>query len=126
MIAMETAQVLFAVALGTVTVIITGFAVYVAGSTMWGDRWYRRRRVMVWGGRFAIPLLLGLLWEFLVIWGIFIVNFALVNHGPDVARNTVLTFDVPQGANVQSISYGAGNTVKTCEVGSQRPIRCEA
>ena len=44
MIAMETAQVLFAIALGTVTVIITGFAVYVAGSTMWGDRWYRRRR----------------------------------------------------------------------------------
>ena len=44
MIAMETAQILFAVALGTVTVIITGFAVYVAGSTMWGDRWYRRRR----------------------------------------------------------------------------------
>lgn len=44
MIAMETAQILFAIALGTVTVIITGFALYVAGSTMWGDRWYRRRR----------------------------------------------------------------------------------
>ena len=44
MIAMETAQILFAVALGTVTVVITGFAVYVAGSTMWGDRWYHRRR----------------------------------------------------------------------------------
>jgi hypothetical protein len=43
-IAMETAQILFAIALGTVTVIISGFAVYVAGSTMWGDRWYRRRR----------------------------------------------------------------------------------
>jgi membrane protein implicated in regulation of membrane protease activity len=41
---MEPAQVLFAVALGTVTLIITGFAIYVAGSTMWGDRWYRRRR----------------------------------------------------------------------------------
>jgi hypothetical protein len=41
---METAQVLFAIALGTVTMIITGFAVYVAGSTRWGDRWYRRRR----------------------------------------------------------------------------------
>ena len=26
-----------------VTLLITGFAVYVAGSTMWGDRWYRRR-----------------------------------------------------------------------------------
>ena len=44
MIAMETAQIRFALALGTVTVIISGFAVYVAGSTMWGDRWYRRRR----------------------------------------------------------------------------------
>jgi hypothetical protein len=41
---MTTPQVLFAIALGTVTVIITGFALYVAGSTMWGDRWYRRRR----------------------------------------------------------------------------------
>ena len=44
MTAMETPQILFAIALGTVTLIITGFAVYVAGSTMWGDRWYRRRR----------------------------------------------------------------------------------
>lgn len=44
MIAMETAQVLFAIALGTVTLVITGFALYVAGSPMWGDRWYRRRR----------------------------------------------------------------------------------
>ena len=41
---MSTAQVLFAIALGTVTLIITGFALYVAGSTMWGDRWYLRRR----------------------------------------------------------------------------------
>ena len=41
---MTTTQVLFAIALGTITLIITGFAVYVAGSTMWGDRWYRRRR----------------------------------------------------------------------------------
>ena len=44
MIAMETAQVLFSIALGTITLVITGFALYVAGSTMWGDRWYRRRR----------------------------------------------------------------------------------
>ena len=44
MIAMETPQILFAIALGTVTLIITGFSLYVAGSTMWGDRWYRRRR----------------------------------------------------------------------------------
>ena len=40
---MSTAQVLFAIALGTVTLVITGFALYVASSTMWGDRWYRRR-----------------------------------------------------------------------------------
>ena len=41
---MSTAQVLFAIALGTVTLVITGFALYAASSTMWGDRWYRRRR----------------------------------------------------------------------------------
>jgi len=41
---MSTAQVLFAIALGTVTLIITGFALYAASSTMWGDRWYRRRQ----------------------------------------------------------------------------------
>lgn len=41
---MSTAQVIFAIALGAVTLVITGFAIYVAGSTMWGDRWYRRRR----------------------------------------------------------------------------------
>jgi membrane protein implicated in regulation of membrane protease activity len=40
----STAQVLFSIALGAITLVITGFAVYVAGSTMWGDRWYRRRR----------------------------------------------------------------------------------
>ncbi len=39
---MSTAQVLFGIALGVVTLIITGFALYVASSTMWGDRWYRR------------------------------------------------------------------------------------
>ena len=41
---MSTAQVLFSIALGAITLGITGFALYVAGSTMWGDRWYRRRR----------------------------------------------------------------------------------
>jgi len=41
---MTTAQVLFAIALSIVALVITGFAVYVASSTMWGDRWYRRRR----------------------------------------------------------------------------------
>ena len=40
---MSTAQVLFAMALGIVTLVITAFALYAASSTMWGDRWYRRR-----------------------------------------------------------------------------------
>jgi hypothetical protein len=40
----STPQVLFAIALGTITLVITGFALYVASSTMWGDRWYSRRR----------------------------------------------------------------------------------
>jgi hypothetical protein len=38
------AQVLFSIALGAITLVITGFALYVAGSTMWGDRWYGRRK----------------------------------------------------------------------------------
>jgi hypothetical protein len=37
-------QILFSIALGVMTLIITGFALYVASSTMWGDRWYGRRR----------------------------------------------------------------------------------
>ena len=41
---MSTTQIVFSVALGTVAVVITGFALYVASSTMWGDRWYHRRR----------------------------------------------------------------------------------
>ena len=41
---MSTAQELFAIALGTVTLIITSFALYAASSTMWSDRWYHRRR----------------------------------------------------------------------------------
>ena len=40
---MTTAQVLFSIALGAITLLITVYAVYVAGSTMWGDRWFRRR-----------------------------------------------------------------------------------
>ncbi|MGH9154305.1 MAG: hypothetical protein ACRD1K_00260 [Acidimicrobiales bacterium] len=39
---MTTAQVLFAVALGAVTLVVTVFAVYVVSSTMWADRWVRR------------------------------------------------------------------------------------
>jgi hypothetical protein len=37
-----TAQTIFAIALGAIAVLITFFAFYVASSTMWGDRWYRR------------------------------------------------------------------------------------
>jgi hypothetical protein len=40
---MTTAQVLFSIALGAITLLITAYAVYVAGSTMWGDRWFRKR-----------------------------------------------------------------------------------
>ncbi len=39
---MTTAQFLFAVALGAVTVAILLFAAYVISSTGWGDRWTRR------------------------------------------------------------------------------------
>jgi hypothetical protein len=40
---MTTAQVLFSIALGVIALFIAVYAVYVAGSTMWGDRWFRRR-----------------------------------------------------------------------------------
>ena len=40
-LAVSTAQTIFAIALGAITVLITCFALYVASSTMWGDRWYR-------------------------------------------------------------------------------------
>jgi hypothetical protein len=40
---MTTAQVLFAIALGSITLLVVGFSLYVAGSTMWGDRWFRGR-----------------------------------------------------------------------------------
>jgi len=41
---MSTTQVLFSIALGSITLVITGFALYVLSSTMWGGHWYRRRR----------------------------------------------------------------------------------
>ena len=41
--AVSTAQVLFAIALGSITLLITAFAVYVAGSALWGDRWFTKR-----------------------------------------------------------------------------------
>jgi hypothetical protein len=44
-VALSTAQAVFATALAVVTLIITGFAAYVAWSTMWSDRWYQKREV---------------------------------------------------------------------------------
>ena len=41
--AVTTAQTVFAVALAVVALGITFFTLYVVSSTMWGDRWYRRR-----------------------------------------------------------------------------------
>ncbi len=40
---MTTTQIVFSVALGVITLVITGFALYVVSSTMWGGRWYNRR-----------------------------------------------------------------------------------
>lgn len=39
--ALTTAQLLFSIALGTIALLITAFALYVARTTFWGDRWYR-------------------------------------------------------------------------------------
>ena len=39
---MTTVQVVFAVALGSITLLITLFALYVVSSTAWGDRWVRK------------------------------------------------------------------------------------
>ena len=41
---MTTAQTLFAIALGCITVLISAFALYVASTTLWGDRWVRRHK----------------------------------------------------------------------------------
>ena len=41
---MTTAQTLFAVALGAMSLLIIWFAGYVVSSTVWGDRWARRRK----------------------------------------------------------------------------------
>ncbi len=41
---MTGAQIAFLIALGTITLVITFFALYVASSTMWADRWYGRRQ----------------------------------------------------------------------------------
>lgn len=42
-VALSTAQAVFGTALAVVTLIITGFALYVAWSTVWSDRWYEKR-----------------------------------------------------------------------------------
>ena len=41
---MTTAQWIFVVALGAIAVLIAFFTVYVVSSTMWGGRWYGRKR----------------------------------------------------------------------------------
>jgi hypothetical protein len=38
------AQIAFSIALGAIALLVTFFAVYVASSTTWGDRWVRRRK----------------------------------------------------------------------------------
>jgi hypothetical protein len=40
--AASTAQVVFSVALGAIALLIVFFAVYVASTTVWGNRWFRR------------------------------------------------------------------------------------
>jgi hypothetical protein len=37
------AQVIFSVAVGVIALVIVLFSLYVASSTMWADRWVRRR-----------------------------------------------------------------------------------
>jgi hypothetical protein len=36
------AQLAFSIALGTITLLITFFGLYVVSSTRWSNRWYRR------------------------------------------------------------------------------------
>ena len=42
-VALSTAQTLFSIALGVIAHMITGFALYVASSVLWADRWFRKR-----------------------------------------------------------------------------------
>ena len=48
---MTTAQIVFSVALGIVSLLVVLFAVYVISSTAWGDRWSGRGRPEGPGGR---------------------------------------------------------------------------
>ena len=43
-LALSLAQTLFAIALGGVTLIISGFALYVISTVVWADRWVRRTK----------------------------------------------------------------------------------
>lgn len=36
-------QIVFSIALGAITLLILFFSIYVASSTMWAERWMRRR-----------------------------------------------------------------------------------
>ena len=40
---METSQILFSAALGSLALLITWFAFYVLSSTMWSNRWFGKR-----------------------------------------------------------------------------------
>ena len=42
-VALSTPQTLFAIALGVITLMITGFALYVLSTVVWADRWVRKR-----------------------------------------------------------------------------------
>jgi hypothetical protein len=50
-------------------------------------------------------------------------TFAMNNFGPDPARNTVLTIDVPAGLTIENFSVGGGDVIHSCD-STQRPIRC--
>ncbi len=41
---MNTSQLLFSLALGAVTLVVIGFALYVVSTTLWGDKWIRRSK----------------------------------------------------------------------------------
>src|SRR3954447_15847302 len=47
------------------------------------------------------------------------VTIAVTNHGPDVARNSVITIDIPPGLVLQRIIGTEGD----CDLG-RRPVRC--
>jgi hypothetical protein len=56
---------------------------------------------------------------FAVVQGPLSTTIAVTNHGPDVARNSVITIDVPPGLVLQRIIGTEGD----CDLG-RRPVRC--